>query len=118
GPDLARRTELLAIERDTLRLRVPDVRWRKVLHRMQHEILGRLRDVAGDLAPRRLGFTEGPAAAPEPAEPAAPDAVTPAATPPEAPAAVAQAAIAIDDPELRARFLQSAARYLSRSRQR
>jgi len=119
GPDLARRTELLAIERDTLRLRVPDARWRKVLHRMQHEILGRLRGVAGDLAPRRLGFTEGPMAAPEPApEPAAPDAVLPATIPAEAPASVAEAATAIDDPELRARFLQSAARYLSRSRRR
>src|SRR5690349_10251855 len=60
GADLARRTEILAIEGTTLRLRVPDVRWRKVLHRMQGDILRRLRELVGSVAPRRLGFTEGP----------------------------------------------------------
>src|SRR4051794_36926337 len=64
GPDVARRTEVLAIEGSTLRLRVPDAGWRKVLHRMQGDILRRMREVAGSLAPRRLGFTEGPVAFP------------------------------------------------------
>jgi predicted nucleic acid-binding Zn ribbon protein len=59
GPELARRTEVLGIEGGTLRVRVPDARWRKVLHRMQPQILGRLREMAGDLAPRRMGFVEG-----------------------------------------------------------
>ena len=59
GPELARRTEVLGIERGTLRVRVPDAGWRKVLHRMQPQILGHLREIAGDLAPRRMGFVEG-----------------------------------------------------------
>src|SRR5262245_39338259 len=86
GPDLARRTEILAIERNTLRLRVPDARWRNGLHRMQPEILARLRSVAGELAPGRLGFTEGPA----PASPAAPE---PAPVLHDAPAAPAPPAL-------------------------
>ena len=59
GPELARRTEVLGIEGGTLRVRVPDARWRKVLHRMQPDILAHLREIAGDLAPRRMGFVEG-----------------------------------------------------------
>jgi Dna[CI] antecedent DciA-like protein len=59
GPELARRTEVLGIEGTTLRVRVPDAGWRKVLHRMQPQILGHLREIAGDLAPKRMGFVEG-----------------------------------------------------------
>ncbi|PYQ22807.1 MAG: hypothetical protein DMF81_10980, partial [Acidobacteria bacterium] len=47
GPELARRTEVLAVEGRTLRVRVPDTGWRKVLHRMQPQIVARLRGVAG-----------------------------------------------------------------------
>ena len=116
GPDLARRTEVLAIEGATLRLRVPDPRWRKVLHRMQRDILRRLHDVAGSLAPRRLGFTEGGIAAPPKAE----SEVAPVPTPERAsrplPESVAAAAEAIADPEVRVRFALTAARYLDRFR--
>src|SRR6185436_9490739 len=59
GPELARRTEVLGIEGGTLRIRVPDAGWRKVLHRMQPQILAHLREIAGDLAPRRMGFVDG-----------------------------------------------------------
>src|ERR1044072_3126943 len=59
GPELARRTEVLGIEGGTLRIRVPDAGWRKVLHRMQPQILANLREIAGDLAPRRMGFLDG-----------------------------------------------------------
>ena len=59
GPELARRTEVLGIEGGTLRVRVPDAGWRKVLHRMQPQILAHLREIAGDLAPKRMGFVEG-----------------------------------------------------------
>src|SRR5678815_2906688 len=59
GPELARRTEVLGIEGGTLRVRVPDAGWRKVLHRMQPQILAHLREIAGDLAPRRMGFVDG-----------------------------------------------------------
>ncbi len=110
GADVARRTEVVAIEGTTLRLRVPDAGWRKVLHRMQGEILTRLRSVAGDLAPRRLGFMEGPVALPpEPARLDPPIEVSPS------PDLVAAAA-AIPDAELRARFLAAAARALARPR--
>ena len=112
GPDLARRTEVVALEAATLRVRVPDGRWRKELHRMQPDILARLREIVGDLAPRRLGFVEGPvvaAAAPDPRrnEPLGPSAP---------PAAVVAGAAVLDDPELRRRFLEVAARYLERSK--
>ncbi len=59
GPELSRRTEVLGIERGTLRIRVPDARWRTVLHGMQPDILRRLREIAGSLAPWRIGFVEG-----------------------------------------------------------
>jgi hypothetical protein len=114
GADLSRRTEVLAVEGTTLRIRVPDARWRKVLHRMQPEILVRLGEVAGPLAPRRLGFVEG-GMADLPAEPLGHHAASVAAP---CPPVVAKGAEAIADPELRARFLESAGRYLARSSRR
>src|SRR5215212_9497497 len=59
GVELSRRTEVLGIERGTLRIRVPDARWRTVLHGMQPDILRRLREIAGSLAPWRIGYVEG-----------------------------------------------------------
>jgi hypothetical protein len=115
GPDLARRTEVLALDDGTLRVRVPDARWRKELHRMQRDILGRLREIVGDLAPRRMGFVEGPvAAASAPALEAARTAVPHPPAPP--PAEVLAGAAVLDDPELRRHFLEVAARYLERSK--
>ena len=112
GPDLARRTEVIALEAATLRVRVPDARWRKELHRMQPDILARLREIAGELAPRRLGFVEGPVA---PA-PSRETRRTASPTPPAAPAEVVAGASVLDDEELRRRFLEVAARYLERSK--
>jgi len=89
-------------------VRVPDARWRGVLHRMRHDILARLRETAGPAAPQRLGFVEGPVA-----PPARRAALAPAAPGP-APSAVAAAAAAIEDDALRERFLETAARYLAR----
>ena len=117
GADLARRTEVVALEAGTLRIRVPDARWRKVLHRMQREILGaaarvgrRLRPVPARLrrrhrSARRLGA---------------------AATRRRPPARALAAAVsgrgladrvppAIADPELRERFLFHRRPYLSRA---
>ena len=114
GADLARRTEVVALEAGTLRIRVPDARWRNVLHRMRAQILSQLRAIAGDLAPARLGFLEASVPMPElAAMPVATAAVTPEAPPP-LPAAIVEAATAIPDADVRARFLESAARYLSR----
>jgi len=138
GADVARRTEVIALERGTLRIRVPDAGWRKVLHRMRGPILSRLGAVAGDLAPRNLGFLEAsmttalalptlpplpdglatssdptptrPASHGAPANPAAPEPV-PAPLPPPS---VTEAAQAIADPDVRARFLASAGLYLDR----
>ena len=110
GADTGRRTEVVALEGRTLRIRVPDARWRKVLHRMQREILGALFASIGDLAPSQLSFVE---------EPVADSAVPPAAPEnlslPPSPELIARAA-AIADPELRERFLSTAARYLSRAK--
>ena len=115
GPELARRTEVLALEGRTLRVRVPDAGWRKALHRMQPQIVARLRTIAGELGPSRLGFSEGQVAAPAEAKPAAAigmDGLAP--VDPE----VAAAAERIADGDLRRAFLASAARYLSRRRGR
>ena len=111
GSELSRRTEVLGIERGTLRIRVPDARWRTVLHGMQPDILRRLREIAGSLAPWRIGYVEGGMkdAGPLPAG-NAPDA------PRALPAAVATPAAGIEDEEIRRRFLETAARYLARNR--
>jgi len=109
GPGLEQRTEVVALERDTLRVRVPDARWRKALHRMQPQILQRLWRIAGELAPRRLGYVEAPPAAVSvPGEERAARSAETACPP-----AIAEAAAAIADPELRARFVASAARYFA-----
>ena len=109
GPELARRTEVVALDRGIVRVKVPDLRWQRSLLRMRGDILSRLRDVAGGAAPRGLGFVVGPVAGPP--EPAP---VAGAGPPTPAPAAVAEAAAAIPDPEARERFLAAAARYLAR----
>jgi hypothetical protein len=110
GPELARRTEVLGLEGRTLRVRVPDASWRKVLHRMSRDILSRLYQMIGGLAPKALGLQEGQvvgAPSPKPAEP-------PLLEPAEATAAIRSAAEVIPDAELRARFEASAALYLQR----
>jgi len=112
GTDVARRTELVAVDADTLRVRVPDRCWQQVLYRMRRQILTRLRDAAGVAAPRGLGFVEGPVASPAPPETPA---GAPAAIAPPSPALLAGAA-AIQDDELRGRFLASAVRYLARQK--
>jgi hypothetical protein len=111
GAELADRTEVISLEGGTLRVRVPDARWRTVLHRMQRDILACLRQSAGPAAPVRLGFVEGPVAT-RPTATAAPARPT-LPPPPE----VAAAAASIPDAALRERFLESAARYLSRFRE-
>jgi hypothetical protein len=111
GEELARRTEVLSLQNGTLRVAVPDGRWRLALHRMQPRILAGLRSAAGELAPRRLGFSERRDATP-PAEALRP--APPPAVAPQVPEALAAAAAAIPDPELRAAFLDVAARYLVR----
>jgi hypothetical protein len=113
GPELARRTEVLALEGRTLRVRVPDAHWRKVLHRLRLEILRKLRETSGHLAPKALGFQEGqvsPLTAPR--VPARAIAAHDGGPAPAIPAAVRDAAGQIADPELRALFTTAAARYL------
>lgn len=109
GPEVARRTEIVGLENEVLRVRVADARWRKALFRVYRDIIVRLRRSAGSLAPAKLGFMEGPVAeAPEPPAPPPPQ-------PPRLPPSVAAAATAIDDVEIRQRFLEAAARYIGRS---
>ena len=99
----------------------PDASWRKVLHRMRGEILGRLADVAGAAAPDRLGFQEeawAGRAGSEARRDAAPEPARRDASPSPPPAALAREAEAIADPEMRSAFLEAAARYLARGRAR
>jgi hypothetical protein len=110
GPELARRTEVLGLEGRTLRVRVPDAGWRKVIHRMSRDILSRMYEMVGGLAPRALGLQEGQVVgAPSPKAPEAP-----APDPAEPTAAIRAAAAVIPDAELRAQFESSAALYLRR----
>jgi hypothetical protein len=110
GPATAQNSVPLALQRDTLTVRVTDARWRRALHRMHRDIIVALRARVGPLAPARLGFIEGGMPAIEPLPPAAARADAP---PPED---VVRAAEAIDDPELRAAFLRTAGRYLENRR--
>ena len=64
GEELARRTEPVACDAGLLRIRVSDMRWQRTLLRMRGPILGRLRRVAGQVAPRGLSFVTGEVAAP------------------------------------------------------
>jgi hypothetical protein len=109
GPELARRTEVLAVEGKTLRVRVPDAQWQKVLHRMRRDILYRLSRTTGGLAPSSIGFSMGPvnAATPPPPRPLAPPPAEIAV-----PDSIQQAASVIEDADIRRRFAQAAARYL------
>jgi len=112
GADLARRTEVAALDRGILRIKVPDARWQRTLLRLRGDILSRLRSVAGDAAPRGLGFVTGPVA--EPRDAALPPPPLPAPGSAAPPPALVEAARAIPDPDVRARFLASAARYFER----
>ena len=110
GRDVSRRTEVLSLQRGVLRVRVPDAGWRKVLHRMEREILARLRQTAGSLTPARLAYSEGPAQ--DEADPPRPAGPGRTSSPADVPASVREGAEAIADPEIRAAFLRSAALYL------
>lgn len=110
GPEVARRSEVLGLENEVLRVRVPDAGWRKALFRGHRDVILRLRRSAGPLAPAKLGFVEGPVAEAAAAPPPRPTA------PARIPASVAEAAGAIADEGIRERFLEAAARYLGRSR--
>jgi hypothetical protein len=110
GPELARRSEIVALEREVLRIRVPDGVWRRSLWRMRGDLLARLRKLAGPVAPRALSIAEGAVTPPSPS-PERPASPTPVAT---LPADVARAAAAIPDDEIRRRFQDAAARYLGR----
>ena len=111
GPELARRTEVVALEGSTLRLRVSDTSWRKTVLKVKAPLLARLRTLAGDLAPSRLSFCDEPLHdRPLPGRTAA------MATPlPEASPALLAAADHIGDGETRDLFLATARRYLARN---
>jgi hypothetical protein len=111
GPAVAQNSVPLAVNRDVLTVRVADARWRRALHRMHRDIIVRLRERAGALAPARLGFIEGGM----PAVTAAAPAVRPAPPAPP-PDEVVRAAETIADPELRAAFLRTAGQYLENRR--
>ncbi len=118
GPELARRTEVVALDGNVLRVRVPDATWQRGLARMRGDIMQRLREIAGAAAPRSLGFVHGPVATSQAGEaPLRPRAQAEAGAPVlsrPAPAQVLAAAQAIPDAQLRERFLAAAARYLER----
>jgi hypothetical protein len=112
GPELARRTDVVALDGTTLRVKVADASWRKELLRVSPALASRLRRVAGALAPERLAFCEGevtPAASTSPA-PGRPPEPAPALSP-----ALETAAARIQDAALRDGFRAAAARYLARS---
>jgi hypothetical protein len=111
GPELARRTEVVALEGSTLRLRVSDGSWRKTLLKVRTPLLAKLRTMAGDLAPSRLSFCEEPLQnRPSPGVVTANPAPLPAAS-----ATLRAAAENIEDEPTRDLFLETARRYLARN---
>lgn len=109
GRELARRSEVVALDGDLARIRVSDAVWRRSLWRMRQDLIARLRRIAGRAAPHALSFVEGPVAARvEPLVPAR--VVEPVPLPP----LVAKAAALIPDDDTRRRFREAVGRYLSR----
>lgn len=112
GPEVARRSKVIDLQGEQLRVRLPQGPWRRTIVPMRGEILLRLRSAAGSLAPRRLYFIEG-----EVEDDLAPFQPAPAiAEPLPLPQAVEEASHLIDDPESRERFRATAARYIERFR--
>jgi len=111
GSDLARRSEVVALDGELLRIRVPDATWRRSLWRMRSDLLARLRKTAGSAAPHALGFSEGMVTAPVETEAPVPSPLNVVA---QLPPAVARAAEQIPDADTRERFREAAARYLGR----
>ena len=110
GPELARRSEPVALDGDLLLIRVPDAIWRRSLWRMRKDLLSRLRRIAGSAAPHALGFIEGPVtAAVEPPTPR-----TRPVAPGPLPPTVDAAAESIPDEDTRERFRETVGRYLAR----
>ena len=121
GPELARRTEVLGLEGGTLRVRVPDASWRKVLHRVQPQILGRLRELAGELAPKRMGFVDGGMAVEnnnnnDDNDNNSNERVNVQPDNVQQMHRSQQRSASIPDPEIRAQFAATAARYLARAK--
>lgn len=110
GPELARRSEVVALEGGRARIRVADATWRRGLWRMRSDVLARLRRVAGAAAPHALSFVEGPVAAPADQSRREPPSVEPVPLPP----ALADAVELIPDEATRARFRETVGRYLAR----
>ena len=113
GPGVARRTELISVDHDMLRVRVPDARWRETLHRMEPTLLDRLSELGGRCAPRKLGFMIGAIREA--------DTETGASRHPldrsriEARPSVQAMARVIADPEVRRAFVSCASLYLERT---
>lgn len=110
GPELARRSEVVALDGDLARIRVADAMWRRSLWRMRKDLIGRLRRVAGSAAPYALTFVEGPVTAR--LEP--PTSEIPVLEPAPLPPVVADAAELIPDDATRERFRNAVGRYLAR----
>ncbi|MCG6927542.1 MAG: DUF721 domain-containing protein [Acidobacteria bacterium] len=110
GPELARRSEVVALDGDLARIRVADAMWRRSLWRMRKDLIGRLRRVAGSAAPYALTFVEGPVATPVEATTPEIRVLEPAPLPP----VVADAAELIPDDATRRRFQDAVGRYLAR----
>ncbi len=114
GAELAKRSEPEALRGGVLTVRVTDATWGKMIYKLQDRIVDKLNQELGGRLIRRINFTKR-SQLQHPFEDTVPE--TPAAepTPPEA---VVSAASAIEEPELRALVLRSAARYLDAQSQR
>lgn len=113
GPGVARRTELISVDHDMLRVRVPDARWRETLHRMEPTLLDRLSELGGRCAPRKLGFMIG-AIREADTETGAPRQALDRSRIEARPSVQAMARV-IADPEVRRAFVSCASLYLDRT---
>jgi len=118
GEAVARHAWPLRVSRDgTLQVATSSSTWAFELDRLAEDIRERLAEALGPGAPPKLRFRPGPL--PEPPASLAPSETSTETPPPPSPAVVAEAAeaaAAIDDPELRELVARAARASLSRAR--
>jgi hypothetical protein len=110
GHELALRSEPEALSQGVLTVRVTDPVWGKMIYKLQDRIIPALNRAVGSSLVRRINFTKRSRLERPPPEN---DRREREAETLEPPPLVAEAAAAIEEPELRELVLRSAARYLN-----
>lgn len=115
GHELARRSEPEALSEGVLTVRVIDPVWGKMIYKLQGRIIPALNRIVGSSMVRRINFTKRSTleGVPDTREKSGAE-----REPIEPPPLVAEAAKAIEEPELRELVVRSAAHYLKAQERR